>query len=124
VTSSSPAIRSAAWVAAAASSAGQVGRGGEDLGADPVGLDGLDDRPRGRLPGGAAGDEHGQLAVEGHELLEEDPVGNGPEPPVTLRIEPIGEVVDRQRTRTHPLAVVAAAGGLGDERPPHHRPKA
>ena len=89
------------------------GRGrGDDLEADAVELGGGHDRVGRRLAAGRAGDEGGELAAEVDELLGEHlhPRGGG-------RLERgvgLGELADDP----HPLAVVAAAGGLEDARQP------
>ena len=53
--------------------AGEGGRRRQHLGADPVGLHGLHDRPRRSLAGRAAGHEGREFAHEGHALLEQQP---------------------------------------------------
>ncbi len=96
--------------AASASRPALSGAGGEHLGADPVALDGLDERPRDDLAGRTSGHGLRQLAREGDELLDEQRlVATG----LGERDEPVRDVVG-VGDDPDALAVVATARGLDD----------
>ncbi len=86
----------------------EVGRGRDDLRADAVALDGLDDGPGPDLAGRATGDQRRELAHERHLALHEQRRGT-----VGRGLQPVRDVVGR-RHDAHALAVVAAAGRLHD----------
>ena len=95
----------------------QRGRRCEDLGADAVGLHGLDHRPRRCLPRRAARHQGGELAAERDGLLEQQagPLGCRP-------LQPVGELTGILH-HLHALAVVPPAWRLRDDRPAHGVPE-
>ena len=93
----------------------EVRGGRQHLGADAVGLHGLHHRPRRRLARRAAGEQHGELAAEGHPLLEEQPGAGGRPPARASRRAP-----RPPRPRGPPCRRSRPAGSW---RPPASRPR-
>lgn len=84
---------------------GQVRGGCERFGANAIALHGLGDRPSLHFAGGAAGDEHGQLAGKGHFFLSHQR-GACREKFFYQRLQLL------RRGEPHAMAVVAAAAGF------------
>ncbi len=108
MTPSSPAMRSASAWACSASIGVQVGRGRDDLDADPVALHCLDDRPHRALPERRTRDVGRQLAPDLDVLLGDERRAGGKD------VTRLDGVVDDP----HAPAVVTAAGRLEDDGPP------
>ena len=104
-------MRRASSSAASARSGSRPGAGASTSVQMPLLLDGLDDRPHGRLPERRARQQSGELAAQGHPLLDHQRGAGGQQ--LVDRAPRLLGVVEHP----HAAPVVAAAHGLE-----HHRP--